>query len=1011
MKLFIRTVFLSLLFVHLIVAGAVRVISLEQGLSQSVVFDVTQDSSGFMWIATQDGLNRFDGYNFKVFRFIPNDTTSLSDNWITTLLVTPHALWIGTHHGGLNRLEWGRETFQRFFAGEKGHPDYSDVWIQDILQDSVGSLWIATWGKGLIRFFPDIDSVRVYSETTGLSNNYVSSLLQVDHHLLVATKCGLNRIDLTTDSLQTFYFEGKKIITTDNFFTCLNYQNGKLWIGSLSGLKQWNPKTREIRSARVTSGQFSFPESGVVTAILSDAKQGMWIGTRGKGLFRIQGGRVVRHLGEQSDENETLSNQYVRCLFQDRAHNVWIGTWGGGVNVLDTTFPLFKGVYGNRAKKLLTNPLVNALLKDRRQRLWVGTGQAGITVLDESGKPLFRLRKNSGTNALSDDRIHALVEDDRGHIWIGTHRGLDEWDGRVIRHKLTGYKKRLLIWKFFKDHFGTIWIGHRFGLIRLFPGSGNYREYSTADGLAGEDITAIFEDYRGHLWVGSRESGLTEMIFENGSGMHNVREFRHFRYKADDVNSLCSNNILSIAAYPDSVLWIGTNQGLNRLSLNTYSVTHYYQAQGLPNDVIYSIVKDNHGMLWLATNRGLSCFDPQSDTFRNFTPDHGLQSYEFNQGAFFKDRKGRIYFGGINGFNYFFPDSIKQNAPQQKIVFTQILADGMPVAPEGVHLLSQINLPYSIHTLSLEFTSFEFLNPDVIKYSCLMRGVDQQWHRLGKRHSITYTNMAPGDYRFSVKATNRQGLWNANITTLSIHIPPPFWKTWWFVLTSVIFFVGIIALFVFYRVRHLLAVERFQRQVAADLHDEIGAGLSEINILSAILETKAPKEISQALKHELAKIGERSRSLMNEMNDIVWLIKPRKDTLRDLFFHLRETFNDVLEAKNMSFTIDFSGDVQNIVLKMEEKHHVYLLFKEALNNAIKYSKARNIRLSIKEEDRKLSIALTDDGIGFDPQSKRSGNGLKNMRHRARQLHGTIQIESAPGRGTRIVFSAKFRKKH
>ncbi|RLD15211.1 hypothetical protein DRI50_04345, partial [candidate division KSB1 bacterium] len=273
------------------------------------------------------------------------------------------------------------------------------------------------------------------------------------------------------------------------------------------------------------------------------------------------------------------------------------------------------------------------------------------------------------------------------------------------------------------------------------------------------------------------------------------------------------------------------------------------------------------------------------------------------------------------------------------------------------------------------------------------------------------TNMAPGDYRFSVKATNRQALWNADMTTLSIHIPPPFWKTWWFVLISVIFFVGIIALFVFYRVRHLLAVERFQRQVAADLHDEIGAGLSEINILSAILETKAPKEISQALKHELAKIGERSRSLMNEMNDIVWLIKPRKDTLRDLFFHLRETFNDVLEAKNMSFTIDFSGDVQNIVLKMEEKHHVYLLFKEALNNAIKYSKARNIQLSIKEEDRKLSIALTDDGIGFDPQSKRSGNGLKNMRHRARQLHGTIQIESAPDRGTRIVFSAKFRKKH
>ncbi len=1010
MKRLFGTITLILLLWRFPQAGVVKTISLEQGLSQSVVFDVVQDSTGFIWVATQDGLNRFDGHSFKTFRFIPNDSTSLSDNWITTLMASSDYLWIGTHHGGLNRMDLRTETFQHFFSGEDGRPNCSDVWIQDIVQDHHKRLWIATWGKGLICYYPVKDSVRVFSESNGLSNNFITSIQRIGENIWVGSKCGLNRIDMRTDSVVSFFYKGRAELSTHNFITALLYKNDSLWLGSLNGLKQFNSTQNNIQDARISGGALRLPEQYIVTSLLSDHLGAFWMGTKNNGLFRIEDNRLTDYTIDRNNREKQVSAKYIRCLFQDRSDNLWIGTWGNGIYLKDISFPLFKGTYGKAAKDLLKSTMVNALVKDRQDRLWVGTSQAGITVLNKNGSLLFRLgKKKESANSLSDDRIHALAEDEQGNIWIGTQKGLDKWNGTTVCHELINYKKRLLIWKFYKDHLGTLWIGHRFGLIQYIPENGRYCDYDTTQGLAGDEVTAIFEDYRGHLWVGSRENGLTEIIFKEETKMRSPKRFRHFRYNYRDANGLCSNNILSINASPDTVLWVGTNQGLNRLSLNTYSIKHFYQSHGLPNDVIYSIVTDEKGLVWVATNRGVSCFNPKEMEFINFTPDHGLQSYEFNQGSFTKDKYGNIYLGGINGYNFFHPDSIKQNDSQQKTVFTNIIADGVPVALKGIPFLTNIKLPYKIHTLSFEFSTLEFLYPDLNKYACLMDGVDRQWHQLGNRHSITYTNLTPGDYRFAVKATNREGVWSSKVKTLMIHIPPPFWKSWWFIMLSILFVLALSSFLILYRIRQLLAVERFQKQIAADLHDEIGAGLSEINILSAILETKTSGLSKPIIKSELGKIGERSRSLMNEMNDIVWLIKPRKDTLHDLFFHLRGTFNDVLEAKNMNFAIYFSGDVQNIVLKMEEKHHVYLLFKEAMNNAIKYSKSRNIKLSVKEKDRRLSITLTDDGIGFDPNGKRNSNGLKNMRHRARQLHGTLKIESASDQGTSIVFSAKIRK--
>ncbi len=1008
MKTFYRIFVYFFVFTSFVWASGLKRLSLEQGLSQSVVFDIAQDSCGFIWIATQDGLNRFDGYSFKIFRFNANDSSSLSDNWTTALEPDGNFLWIGTHHGGINRLDLRTEKVRRLFVGEKGQPDLSNVWIQDILKDTEGNLWIATWGKGLIYYSPVNHVVRIYDENSGLSNNFVSCVWQNNGQIFAGTKKGLNVVNTRSNVHTAFFFQGIEEVSRDNFITSVFDFEGYLVLGTLNGLKRFAVHEKQLQPFHLLNEKgIISPENCIITALLKDEFGALWVGTKSKGLFRIVNHRVVSQFSDQNSEENSISAKYVRCLFLDRTRNLWIGTWGGGVNVLNTSPLRFKGIYGQAAKRLFGNPMINALLVDRKQRLWVGTSENGVTVLDRNMASLFSFKKNNKKKAftLVDDRIHAIAEDNSGNIWIGTQMGLNKWDGRSIRRALSGYSHRLLVWKFFVDHTGALWISHLFGLIQLDPITEKYHEFTKENGLPGDDITTIFEDSRGHIWVGSRADGLMEMIFSSDSILRQPTQFRYYRYQSGKMYGLTSNNILSITAMPDSVLWIGTNQGLNRLSLANHSFRHYFQSNGLPNDVIYSIVPDNKGQLWIATNRGLCCFNPTLNRFRNYTPDHGLQSYEFNQGAFFEDRQGNIYFGGINGLNYFHPDSIKPSSVQPQPVITNIFADGAPVAQAGIHFLNQFKVSYKIHTLSFEFSALEFLNPDLIQYTCFMEGIDRQWHRLEKRHSITYTNLPPGAYRFHIRASNREGVWSPKIASIDISIPPPFWTTWWFILLMGLLLIGLLAFLITYRVRQLLAIERFQHQIAADLHDEIGAGLTEINILSAVAETRIQNSVS-----ELIKIGDRSRSLMDEMNDIIWLIKPRDDRLENLFVHLKESFNDVLEAKNISFFIQDNIRGKEIKLRLETKHHLYLLFKEAVNNAVKYSNARQITLTIKVSHKNLTIILEDDGIGFDPRSKSGGNGLKNMHLRAEQLKGHLTIESIPNRGTRIIFTSKLKKK-
>ncbi len=988
---------------------SVKHISVEQGLSQSVVFDIVQDSIGFIWIATQDGLNRYDGYHFKTFRFIPDDSTSISENWVTTLLVDRHFIWLGTHHGGVNLLDLRNETFTHFFNGQSNQPDLSDVWIKDLLNDGYGNLWIATWGKGLIRFTPATGQVLLFNEANGLTHNDVSCLFQIEDTLWVGTKIGLTRLTLPNPvpPFEVFFCQDSKELSRGNFIVSLEIYDGQLIVGTLGGLKHLEHSKKVLLpfKRRGPLGQ-----QHVITALTKDPKGNLWIGTKKDGLYCLTVGHQFKHFSSNRIDRHRLSSAYVRCLLNDRFGKIWAGTWGGGINLLDPSLPKFDGIFGKQAQQLLGNPFVNAILKDQNGRLWIGTAQAGITVLDSQLQPQKHfVHQRHQPQSLSDNRVHALVQDNSGQIWVGTQKGLDKWNPtrQQFEHHLTQLEGELLIWKFFKDRFGVIWIGHQAGLIQFDPQTGAYREYDTRNGLAGNDITSIFEDFRGHLWVGSRANGLTEIIFDSSTPFRKPRLFNYYRYNPSSALRLCSNNILSIASHPDSILWIGTNQGLNRLNLISESIRYFYQADGLPNDVIYAIVPDKQGRLWLSTNRGLSCFDPATNVFRNFTPEHGLQSFEFNQGAFFKE-PSTIYFGGINGFNFFNPEKIKNSRICPPLAITKILADGATIFNKGLPFRKEIHLPYHVRTLSFEFAALEFGNPSLNQYACFMEGIDKQWIYLGNRHAITYTNVGPGEYRFKVKASNTEGIWDSAHLSLVLHIPPPFWKTWWFISGLSLIIVGIIAFLITYRIKQLLAFERFQKQIAADLHDEIGAGLSEINILTAVIETRVPPEVLARFKNELVKIGERSRTLMQAMNDIIWLVKPKNDSLMDLTSHLKEIFNDLFEAKNIRFKINTTPQVKSIRLKIEDKHHLYLLCKEALHNAIKYSEASEIVLRIQVINKHLTLTLTDNGKGFDWSQIRSGQGIKNMQLRAERLKGTLNIHSQKGNGTTITFRTKLK---
>jgi two-component sensor histidine kinase len=606
--------------------------------------------------------------------------------------------------------------------------------------------------------------------------------------------------------------------------------------------------------------------------------------------------------------------------------------------------------------------------------------------------------------------IEAVLQDKDGSYWIG-RENLPHYDEHRKKIEYTVSSKEFSF-PIHDDNNGMIWMGTNNSLCSYNKKTKELKLYPYplhTDNLPYMFIEAIYQQNDSIFWLGTI-NGLFR--FNKNTG-----KWKQYKNNPADTSSLSYDIIFSLCAdpvHPDKYLWIGTNGGgLNRFNFTTEKFLHYTTKDGLPNDVVYGVLSDD-GNLWMSTNKGLSKFNSPSGGagggFQNYETKDGLQSNEFNRYAFCKTRDGTLFFGGVNGFNYFNPRELTNNKTLPNVVITDLkiankivtIHSKENILQKPVYLTDKIVLEYEYNMISFDFAAMDFSQPEKNLYQYKLDGFDDEWIQSGTQHSATYTNLDPGTYTFHVKGSNSDGVWNESGTSIQLTILPPWYMTWWFRAAVAIIILSGAYAFYRYRLSHALKLQAVRNRIASDLHDEIGSNLSNISIFSNVAQQKAKAANDDTML--LQKITEYTHVSMEAMSDIVWMINSRNDRFENIIVRMRSLAAEIFEATNCRLHIHFDERLNHIKLNMEERKNFYLIYKESVNNIAKYADCKEVWIEMKMNHNKVTLNIRDNGKGFDMLNGNRGNGLFNMKKRAEALNGKLNVVSDVGKGTLIELS-------
>ena len=1011
-------------------------LSIEQGLSQSTVETIVQDRSGLMWFGTEDGLNRFNGYEFTIFRNDPDDPNSISNNNIWCLYVDREGiLWIGTYSTGLNRYNPATETFTRYLHDPSDPHSISSNRIRSITEDHSGNLWIGTRDGGLNLLEPSSESFLIFTHDENSKNCIASNNVRFicpdsNGTMWIATNRGFSHFD-TGSGRFTHYRAGEtgsSSLVHNNVRHIFKDRSGMLWISTGGGLSRFDPLSLQFVNYLHDDDDPGSISCDDIRRVCEDRRERLYIATVRGGLCHFDRKKQVfkSYLHDPANPN-SISKNSVRVIFEDRGGLLWLGTFGGGLNTHDPgtgKFHLYR--HDPADPNSLSDPIIWAVSQGPAGDIWFGTNSGD---LDRYNRSTGEYIHYSHVPEIRPDNrrgyIRSLHWDDTGMLWLSSSGMgvycLDPTDESYFRlshdpddpNSLSSNNVRAI----YKDGHGEMWFctwGK--GLDHYDPATGTFTSFSyrpdDSGSISTNNTISILQDSEGIFWLAT-SSGLNRIAFSRDStdataADISIADISRFYHEPSDRQSLSNSYILSIHEARDGDMWFGTMQGLSRLRKEDRTrpvFTRYFMKNGLPNDVVYGILEDSGGNLWLSTNYGLSRFDPKTETFKNFDVRDGLHGNEFNTGTFCRTSRGTFIFGGLNGATEFHPDSLIDNPYKAPIVLTGFnIFDEPAKLDRSISNTEEITLSYRDNYFSFEFASLDYSKPDRNRYAYMLEGLDRDWTKAGTRRFAGYTQVDAGKYVFRVKGTNGDGVWSDETASIRIIITPPFWKTWWFITLVILSVAGGIAALITYRVKQLLAIERLRSKIAADLHDDIGAGLTEISIMGEVISRKIPASSKELIVSEIERIGDTSRHLIDSMSDIVWLVNPRRDSLFDLISRLGDTFKETLHAGDIHFRTQNLESLKNVRLSMECRQNLYLIFKEAINNSLKYSECTGISLNVALRGKKLVMQLIDDGKGFDTDDKQTGNGLRNMTERAERIGGILRIDTAPGKGTVIEFA-------
>ncbi len=1003
-----------------------------EGLSENATYCLLQDRTGFLWVGTQDGLNRYDGTGFRIFPPNPRNARALASGFILALAEerrTGH-LWVGTGGGGLSRYDPATERFRTWRAtGQPG--GLASDFVRAVFVDRAGRVWVGT-ENGLCRYEPRTGAFVTYphllapGERPDARHQSVRALTQgPDGTLWVGTGDGhLNRVDERRDLLLTAWQPPATPLTAggpgpdvgQRAITTLLFDHAwRLWLGTEgAGLRAYEPATGRIRTYLPAPPNTTSPPhhlttvlpSATIHCLLRDHAGTLWVGTAG-GLSRFDDltgtFRTIRH--NPGFPNTSLPDDGVQSLWQDRCGLLWVATEGGLASFTDQPGafaqlgPLLTGAWAVAAAAPVGS-------------LWLGTEEAGLLRLMPGAAPEPVPLTAPGQHPLF---IRALAPDRAGGVWVGTQSsGLRHYDpatGRVrtLRHDPTqpvslvdDYVRGLLL-----DRSGTLWVGTEGGLSALDPrtGLGPAFRHDPADAasLPSDYVRQTLEDRRGRLWIATGGGGLALL---DSARRGRFTTFRH----GPQPTTLAADFVRVIHQDQRGTLWLGTEGGgLCRLddARPPGRFTTFDQRRGLPSNVVYGILEDGAGFLWLSTNKGVARFDPRTGAVRRYDTRDGLPRDEFNAGAFLRTpADGRCYFGGPAGLTGFHPDSLRPNALVPPVVVTGLRLFNQPLALDSaLSVRRALRLRPNENFLTFEFAALNFRLPDKNRYSYRLEGLPgDRWIDAGNRHEAPFTNLPPGEYTFRVRAANNDGLWNQQGAAVRVLIPPPWHGTWWFRFGLLLGGVGLLWLAYRARVQQLLALERVRHGIARDLHDDMGSTLSSISILSQVAGDHHRHGRTEQVAQLLGQIGESSHRMLDSMDDIVWAINPAHDSLEDVTTRMRRFASDVLETRDIDFSFTVAEAVLPLRLEMRARREFFLLFKEAVNNLAKYARCQQATIALTLEHRHLVLRVHDDGIGFDPRApaQGGGNGMANMRTRAAALRAHLDLDTAPGQGTRFT---------
>lgn len=1073
--------------------------TIDNGLSQNLVSCIAQDQQGFMWFGTKNGLDRFDGYEFKIFHHKPFDTTSLSDDFITALFTNAKGrMWVGTFNGGLNLYDRAKNRFIRFLVSQDINGKIYGNRIIAITEDGSGNVWVATSGNGLYKFsFHNQEELKPAAITQytqelkggGLISNFVSGLyIDGKQRLWLAFDSGgIQYADLRQKAVQFYLphirvFKAKRTIVASGIqYEVQGFQKqtntgiikGKaffedslhrLWIGAANGLFSFYPEQESCLYFDVLMPGIKQAGIASVESICkgTDGSHSLWLGVfTGAGLFDTKT-YSLSLIENQPGNPESLLPGRLLSIYKDRSDCIWLGSNGYGVSKYNTRSSLFSiPRYHSTNKTVDITDLSIHSFFDTEKYLLIGATD-GLWMAEKNSGFMHRVNLNDSAH-LNSNLIYSIIPAGEGAVWLASNIGF-------IWYRPSDNKVRLFfpsisgngqnderIFKLYKAKNGYIWCLTPYSLSVFNPVGQTFTHYYynhiNIDPDSEPTYGDIYQDKKGNFWIGTVQG----LLYFDAS----KKIFLHYTTKPGDPSSLSFNDVRCITPdplMPDIYLWIGTaGGGLNKFNTETKKFVHFTEKDGLPDNVIYGILTDNSGSLWMSTNKGIVKFNPGKNIFYKYDVDKGLQNNQFNANAFYKNAKGQLFFGGIHGFNAFYPDNIKDNANEPPVVFTDFRLFNQSVAvneknsplERSIAQTQRIVLPYRDNIISFEVAALDYADPSQNKYAYRLDNFNNDWVMAGNERLINFSNLHPGKYVLRVKAANSEGLWNDKGISLTLIILPPWYKTWWAYGSYLLLLIAALYFFRRYdlrriRLKNSLVLQHLETQKLKELDhlkSRFFANISHefrtpLTLILGPLEDLLNGESPERLKNLLPEMHRSSKRLLQLINQLLDLSK-----LDAGYYHLNtngediirftnrivKSFGSMAERKKIDLWFEVDKPLKQSLLNGEtcfyfDEDVMEKIITNLLSNAIKFTQRGGeitVRLSkAPEQNEMLELIVKDNGTGIaadklnfifdrfyqaDSSSKReyegSGIGLALVKELVQLHNGNIAVESKLNEGT------------